>query len=57
MAASRHNSISASAVYQRRGATSEYNRIDALLSNYETLNPHKDRKMPPIPAPSQKEGE
>ena len=31
MVASRHNSVSASAVYQKRGVTSEANRIDALL--------------------------
>ena len=31
MVASRHDSVSASAVYQKRGVTSEANRIDALL--------------------------
>ena len=37
MVASRHNSVSASAVYQKRAVTSEANMIDALLGFEDVL--------------------
>ena len=58
MAASRHTSASASVVYQKSGAISKYNQIDALLQNYEPIkNILLDRKIPPLPKPTSKEEE
>mmetsp|Transcript_11330 Transcript_11330/g.13383 ORF Transcript_11330/g.13383 Transcript_11330/m.13383 type:complete len:96 (-) Transcript_11330:94-381(-) len=52
MAASRHSSVSASAVYQKRSATRESNRIDERIQT-----PYLDQKMPPVPKRAPKEEE